>query len=341
MKAEEIQDDTQAGTSGYVEGLDKEMDTATGLQMENDFGNLHEFYVSPGGHTRLFHASRYGKKYVLKCLKADYLYTPLYRQALAKEFEIGLQLDHPCICRTIGMEDIGLLGPAIVMERVDGCTLKELIERHALTKPLARKLAGQVADAMGYLHSRQTIHRDLKPSNIMVTHNGHDVKLIDFSLADSDTFNVLKQPAGTSGYIAPEQLQPGAKADVRADIYSLGKVMEDMSRATGDRLMGHVAALCMRRNAAKRPPNVARLKALARQTRTQARLLATLSVLAVLAGTCAAWAWHHRIAQVQETETVHNIQPDGNQAADYTSWPKVMPPGTSVTETGTGSPDKP
>ena len=51
MKAEQIQDDTPAGTSGYVEGLDKEMDTATGLQMENDFGNLHEFYVSPVGHT--------------------------------------------------------------------------------------------------------------------------------------------------------------------------------------------------------------------------------------------------------------------------------------------------
>ena len=342
METGKLQEDAQTeSTSGYVEQLDKEMDAVSDMQVQHGFGDLQEFYASPGGHTRLFYASRYGKKYVLKCLKADYLYTPLYRQALAKEFEIGLQLDHPCICRTIGMEDIGLLGPAIVMERVDGCTLKELIERQALTKPLARKLAGQVADAMGYLHSRQTIHRDLKPSNIMVTHNGHDVKLIDFSLADGDAFNVLKQPAGTSGYIAPEQLQPGAKADVRADIYSLGKVMEDMSRATGDRLMGHVAALCMRRDAAKRPPNVARLKALARQTRTQARLLATLSVLAVLAGTCAAWAWHHRIAQVQETETVHNIQPDGNQAADYTSWPKVMPPGTSVTETGTGSPDKP
>ena len=342
METGKLQEDAQTeSTSGYVEQLDKEMDAVSDMQVQHGFGDLQEFYASPGGHTRLFYASRYGKKYVLKCLKADYLYPPLYRQALAKEFEIGLQLDHPCICRTIGMEDIGLLGPAIVMERVDGCTLKELIERQALTKPLARKLAGQVADAMGYLHSRQTIHRDLKPSNIMVTHNGHDVKLIDFSLADGDAFNVLKQPAGTSGYIAPEQLQPGAKADVRADIYSLGKVMEDMSRATGDRLMGHVAALCMRRDAAKRPPNVARLKALARQTRTQARLLATLSVLAVLAGTCAAWAWHHRQIQVQETENVHNIQPDGNQAADYTSWPKVMPPGTSVTETGTGSPDKP
>lgn len=321
METGKLQEDAQTeSTSGYVEQLDKEMDAVSDMQVQHGFGDLQEFYTSPGGHTRLFYASRYGKKYVLKCLKADYLYTPLYRQALAKEFEIGLQLDHPCICRTIGMEDIGLLGPAIVMERVDGCTLKELIERHTLTKPLARKLAGQIADALGYLHSRQTIHRDLKPSNIMVTHNGHDAKLVDFSLADSDAFNVLKQPAGTSGYIAPEQLMPGAKADTRADIYSLGMVMKDMAQATGDKQMERMAALCTRRNVDERPADVAGLVALGRRNRKQRRTLAVLILLTVLAGACAAAALYYRLTLVQGAEYV-DTEPDGNKATDYRHWP--------------------
>ena len=68
----------------------------------------------------------------------------------------------------------------------------------------------------------------------MITHNGHNTKLIDFSLSDSDYFNVLKCPAGSSGYIAPEQLQPDAKPDIKADIYSFGMVVRDMARLTGD-----------------------------------------------------------------------------------------------------------
>ena len=320
MDTQERQDSTPVETSGYVEQIGEELGTASGTDVQNGFSDLGEFYVSPNGHTRLFTASRYGKTYVLKCLKADYLYTPLYRQALTKEFEIGLQLDHPRICRTIGMEDVETLGPAIVMERVDGQALKCLIEQRALTRTLARKLAGQILDAVGYMHSKQIIHRDLKPSNIMVTHNGHDAKLVDFSLADSDAFNVLKQPAGTSGYIAPEQLMPGAKADTRADIYSLGMVMKDMAQATGDKQMERMAALCTRRNVDERPADVAGLVALGRRNRKQRRTLAVLILLTVLAGACAAAALYYRLTLVQGAEYV-DPEPDGNKATDCRHWP--------------------
>ena len=57
-----------------------------------------------------------------------------------------------------------------------------------------------------YIHAKQIVHRDLKPSNIMITHNGNHVKLIDFGLSDNDDFALLKQPAGTPGYISPEQI---------------------------------------------------------------------------------------------------------------------------------------
>lgn len=86
---------------------------------DSGFSNISEVYVSKSGFSRLLSAVRYGKRYMLKCLKPDFAFTPVYRQALMKEFEIGLQLDHPNICRTISMEPVEELGECIVMEYVD------------------------------------------------------------------------------------------------------------------------------------------------------------------------------------------------------------------------------
>ena len=82
----------------------------------NEYKNLKEFYVSESGHARLFTATKYGKRFMLKCLKKDFLYIPVYQQALSKEFEIGLQLEHPNICHTIELEQVDGLGTTIVME---------------------------------------------------------------------------------------------------------------------------------------------------------------------------------------------------------------------------------
>ena len=70
------------------------------------FLDMKEVYASASGHTRLLSATRYGRRYMLKCLKTDFLLAPLYQQLLRKEFEIGIQLDHPNICRTIGWETL-------------------------------------------------------------------------------------------------------------------------------------------------------------------------------------------------------------------------------------------
>lgn len=205
---EETEEKKKKTTSGFTEDISKEMSNSNPLPVEDAFSNLHQCYVSISGHTRIFTATKYGKRFMLKCLKNDFLYTPIYRQALAKEFEIGQQLEHPNICRTIDLEKVDNLGTVVVMEYIDGYNLEQLIKKNALSAELARKIAGQLMDALEYMHNKQMIHRDLKPSNIMITHNGQNVKLIDFGLSDSDSFCVLKSPAGTSGYIAPEQMLP-------------------------------------------------------------------------------------------------------------------------------------
>ena len=311
--------------SGYMSDIGGEMDSAVRIPVQNAFSNISEFYVSKSGHARLFTATRFGKRYMLKCLKPDFAYTPVYRQALAKEFEIGLQMDHPHICRTIGMEEVAGLGTVIVMEYIDGDTLKSLIDSRTLTPDMARRVTGQLADALGYIHSKQIIHRDLKPSNIMITHNGHNTKLIDFSLSDSDYFNVLKCPAGSSGYIAPEQLQPDAKPDIKADIYSFGMVVRDMARLTGDSFLHRIAAACTRRNASERPADMA---AVMSQPRTDSRQRIIVALLACLVAALAVYIcvtlYNRSTAadSARQGNTQIETAPDSNRALDYTLWPE-------------------
>lgn len=248
-------------TSGFVSDIGDESDFNS-TRHNGGFTNISEAYVSKSGFNRIFSAVRYGKRYMLKCLKPDFAYTPTYRQALMKEFEIGLQLDHPNICRTISMEPVGELGDCIVMEYVDGDTLEAAVKGGNMTEDKVRKIASQLLDAMEYIHAKQTVHRDLKPSNIMLTHRGGDVKIIDFGLSDSETFCVLKIPAGTRGYMAPEQLKPDAQSDPSADIYSFGKVLEYMAEAVRSKSQARVGQKCAAADRARRPADIAQVRRL-------------------------------------------------------------------------------
>lgn len=314
-------------TSGFTKAPDAEHDAAGTLPTEKGYANISEHYVSKSGSTRLFTATRYGKRYMLKCLKPDYLFTPVYQQALAKEFEIGLQLEHPNICRTFEMEDIDGLGNTIVMEHIDGETLQTLIDERRLSAELALGIVSQLMDALAYMHSKQVTHRDIKPANIMVTHTGRNVKLIDFGLSDSDLFNVLKMPAGTYRYIAPEQLLPGAVAEPKADIYSLGMVIEDMAMATGSKRLRRMARICATKDSALRPDSI---KALRTSIKKDQRDVRTAAILAILVATLACIVAASLFLRNQTppdnapypTGEGQAAQHDDNRIIDYGLWDK-------------------
>ena len=222
---------------------------------EQRFSNLSEVYVSVSGYARLFRCQRYNRLHILKALKPEYIGSNFYEQALRKEFDIGYQLEHPHICRALGWETLPELGHCIVMEYIDGITLKEFMQRGLLTPELVRKFITELCSALHYLHGKQIVHRDLKPENILVTHNGYNVKLIDFGLSDCDDYDALKLPAGTRYYLAPEALKPGQPLDLRADIYSLGIIIGEMAECIKDKKLAAVSRKCTRRNPKERYPS--------------------------------------------------------------------------------------
>lgn len=173
------------------------------------------------GFNILCKAKRYGRWWVLKGLKEPYRQDENYKNLLHKEFDILISLQHPNIVSAYSMEEIPKMGTCIVMEWIDGITL----EHWSGSKTEGEAIYLQLLDAVHYIHAKQIVHRDLKPSNIMITHNGNHVKLIDFGLSDTDDFAILKQPAGTPGYISPEQIA-SQQADIRNDIFSIGCILE-------------------------------------------------------------------------------------------------------------------
>lgn len=257
------------------------------------FSNITPLYTSPNGPCEIYSATRYSKRFILKGLKEEYRNDPINNLALAKEFEIGIFLEHPNIRRTFEFEEVDGLGKVIVLEYVDGQSLASLIESGGLSRTAGRQVMEQVADALSYLHHKQVFHRDLKPSNILVSHQGNMVKIIDFNLSDSEAFVVLKNPAGSRRYMAPELLLPGSKPTAAADIYSFGVIMDEVAFATGDEQLAETAGKCKRPDPARRPQSVDLIRLPSSQQslgQSLSRFLSSKILTWILAAACVAFS---------------------------------------------------
>jgi serine/threonine protein kinase len=205
----------------------------------------------------LYRARRFGRYYVLKGLAPEYRDDPAYREYLSKEYQIGVQLDHPNIVRVNSIEEDSKAGLCIVMEYVDGQSLDQWLASRP--SAVARKrIFRQILDAMAYCHDRQIWHLDLKPSNILITKDGLTAKIIDFGLSDNSSF-AFRQTGGTRKYAAPEQLA-GQAADHRSDIYALGGILKRMF----PHRYGRTIRRAQRTDPSKRPQSVATLEKMMR-----------------------------------------------------------------------------
>ncbi len=197
---------------------------------------------------------------------------------LRKEFEIGVNLNHPGVVRMVDFADIPGAGLSIVMEDVGGSPLDRYLADEKPGKPRRLQLTEALIDAVAYIHSCGITHLDLKPANILVCHAGYPVRLIDFGLSDSADFAVLKKAGGTPEYAAPEQFADGYEADTTADVWSLATVIKRMSLPGVPRWIIH---RCLNPNPAHRYPTACELREAIRSYRRR-RSVAAWGVTVIL-----------------------------------------------------------
>jgi eukaryotic-like serine/threonine-protein kinase len=195
--------------------------------------------IASGGMTSVWrgHDRVLGRDVVVKVLHPELAADPSFRARFHEEAVNAARLTHPNI---VALYDTGEQGDVayIVMELVNGPTLREAIGRHGPLPPSrAARLSMEVAAALDYAHQAGVCHGSLKPGNILLADDG-TVKVADFSIAraatEEDDPGRTGEVLGANGYLAPEVVS-GDDADGRADVYGLGACLYEMltGRAPG------------------------------------------------------------------------------------------------------------
>ncbi|WP_369029160.1 MULTISPECIES: Stk1 family PASTA domain-containing Ser/Thr kinase [Streptomyces] len=183
----------------------------------------------------LAHDTRLGRTVAVKTLRADLARDPSFQARFRREAQSAASLNHPAIVAVYDTGEDYIDGtsiPYIVMEYVDGSTLRELLHsgRKLLPERTLEMTIG-ILQALEYSHRSGIVHRDIKPANVMLTRNGQ-VKVMDFGIARAmgDSGMTMTQTSaviGTAQYLSPEQAK-GEQVDARSDLYSTGCLLYEL-----------------------------------------------------------------------------------------------------------------
>jgi len=202
--------------------------------------------IGGGGMGVIYEAEdlRLGRHVALKFVPEGVIGDEKSLERFQREARAASRLNHPNIC-TIHDIDDNNGHPFIVMERLEGESLKQLLQGQPIDLERLLSVSVQVARALEALHAKGIIHRDIKPANVFITHSGQ-VKVLDFGLAKisrggvaagddtpyEDSLTAVGVVPGTAVYMSPEQAR-GEDLDPRSDIFSFGVVLYEM--ATGQK----------------------------------------------------------------------------------------------------------
>ena len=204
------------------------MDQYIGKMLDNRYEILER--IGTGGMAVVYKAKchRLNRLVAVKILKADLAQDEDFRRRFNAESQAVAQLSHPNI---VSVYDVSRGGDTeyIVMELIDGITLKQYMEKRGqLNWRESLHFITQIMRGLSHAHSRGIVHRDIKPQNIMVLRDG-SVKVADFGIAclENSAQTLTQEALGSVHYISPEQAR-GDRTDARSDIYSAGVVFYEM-----------------------------------------------------------------------------------------------------------------
>ena len=204
------------------------MDQYIGKMLDNRYEILER--IGTGGMAVVYKAKchRLNRLVAVKILKSDLAQDEDFRRRFNAESQAVAQLSHPNI---VSVYDVSRGGDTeyIVMELIDGITLKQYMEKRGrLNWRESLHFITQIMRGLSHAHSRGIVHRDIKPQNVMVLRDG-SVKVADFGIAclENAAQTLTQEALGSVHYISPEQAR-GDRIDARSDIYSAGVVLYEM-----------------------------------------------------------------------------------------------------------------
>ena len=253
--------------------------------------------------SNIYRTRKAGKFFILKTAGSN---DARSLQLLRREYELNVRLSHPHIAGVYTFDENSPVGPAIVMEYLEGRTLDRFLKENP-PKEARERIFLQLLDAVGYIHRCSLIHNDIKPGNIIITNKDNDLKLIDFGLSDDDSNYLEKNLGATESYASPELLayrhadsaaseSPAASTEIpatantgpsssdtplpldsRSDIYSIGMIMKEIFPGRHKRIISR----CTQKDRNKRYSNTEELKR-AWKMRNRPLQIATTSLLILL-----------------------------------------------------------
>lgn len=205
------------------------MDKYIGKRLDGRY-DIHEL-IGVGGMANVYRCTDTidDREVAIKILKDEYLNNDEFIRRFKNESKAIAMLSHPNIVKVYDVS-FGDMIQYIVMEYIDGITLKEYIDRQGIIEwKDAIHLATQILKALQHAHECGIVHRDIKPQNIMLLQDG-TIKVTDFGIArfsDKATRTMTEQAIGSVHYIAPEQAR-GDVTDGKTDIYAVGVMLYEM-----------------------------------------------------------------------------------------------------------------
>ena len=248
---------------------------------------------------RIYRITKGGKDFLLKTPKDGNV---VFLDMIRKEYQLSLQLQHPYIASVYEYAEDTPDGPGILMEYSDARSLREFISEKPSIK-LRMKVLDQLLDAVSYIHECGIVHNNLDPKDILVTKKGNNVKIIDFGLSAEDVVALGKSGRLDMGYVSPELAANSRKLDRRSDIYSLGKIIDDLFGGK----FGKIVDKCTRKKAGKRFENVDQLKAAFEKKNTPWKFFRGL-LLAALILTPSYFAIRQRIDMGKTDKTIDSLR---------------------------------